>query len=204
MTPRHHPSADILAAYAAGASEPGFGLVVGAHLEGCAECRKTVRAFEATSGASLSQLEDTAVGGDALSRVMARLDEAQSPTTADTRPLLERLPLKKKNWVAPGVWAAAVDTPHAPENRVYVLRVGAGLPAARHQHSGAEFCTVLKGAYRDELGLFAAGDFAAVEGDFNHQPRVEPNQECVCLFATEGRLKAVDVIGRIAFRLANV
>lgn len=204
MSPRHHPTPDILASYAAGALESGFGLVVGAHLEGCAQCRGAVRAFEATSGAALADLPETAIGADALARVMARLDETQAAATADTRPLLERLPLLKKKWVAPGVWAAPVDTPHAPENRVYVLRVGAGLPAARHQHSGAEFCTVLKGAYRDELGVFAAGDFAAVEGDFNHQPKVEPDEECICLFATEGRLKPVDTIGRIAFRLANV
>ncbi|WP_395645849.1 ChrR family anti-sigma-E factor [Terricaulis sp.] len=204
MIPRHHPAADILASYAAGALEPGFGLVVGAHLEGCTQCRGAVRAFEATSGEALSGLDDVAVGDDALSRVMARIDETHTPVTADARPLLQRLQLKKKNWVAPGVWAAAVDTPHAPENRVYVLRIGAGLPAARHQHSGAEFCTVLKGAYRDELGLFSAGDFAAVEGDFSHRPKVEPYQECICLFASEGRLKAVDAIGRLAFRLANV
>ena len=29
MSPNHHPSDDILTAYAAGALEPGFGLVVG-------------------------------------------------------------------------------------------------------------------------------------------------------------------------------
>lgn len=204
MIPRHHPADDVLATYAAGLSEPGFGLVVGAHLEGCAACRAKVSRFEAASGDALMDLPDTDVEAGALARVMARLDEAPAVATHDTRPLLARLPLKPKKWVAPGVWAAAVDTPHAPENRVYLLRVGAGLPAARHEHSGAEFCTVLKGAYRDELGLFAAGDFASAQGDFNHQPKVEPGEECICLFATEGRLKAKDAIGRIAFRLANV
>lgn len=205
MSPRHHPTADILASYAAGTLESGFGLVVAAHVERCTQCRGAVRAFEATSGSALAGLPETPVREDALARVMARLDTAEAaPAVADPRPLLERLRLKPKRWVAPGVWAAPVDTPHAPENRVYVLRLGAGLPAARHQHSGAEFCTVLKGAYRDELGVFAAGDFAAVEGDFNHQPRVEPGEECICLFATEGRLRPVDVVGRIAFGLADV
>lgn len=205
MMPRHHPSSDILASYAAGALEPGFGLVVGAHLEGCRVCRRSARTFEAVSGASLAELQGAELDGDALARTMARLDGPPAAAPApDTRPLLERLTLKPKRWVAPGVWSAAVDTPHAPENRVYVLRIAAGLPAARHEHSGAEFCTVLKGAYRDELGVFAAGDFAAVEGDFNHQPLVEPGEECICLFATEGRLKAHGLIGRLAFKLADV
>lgn len=204
MSPLHHPSHDILAAYAAGALEPGFGLVVAAHLEGCATCRANVGAFEAASGVALKDLPEADVASDALARVMARIDDKPAPIVVDRRPLLERLSLKPRKWVAPGVWAAAVDTPHAPENRVYLLRVGAGLPAAHHAHSGAEFCTVLKGAYRDKLGLFATGDFAAAEGDFDHQPKVEPTGECICLFATEGRLKAKGWIGRIAFALADV
>ena len=213
MTPRHHPSADILAAYAAGVHEPGFGLVVGAHVETCADCRARVGSFEATSGAALSELPQAELGADALTKTLARLDapldvpvdvRLAKPARLDARPLLERLPLKTKRWVAPGVWAAAVDTPHAPDNRVYVLSVAKGMVAARHTHSGAEYCTVLKGAYRDELGTFAAGDFAAAGDDLDHQPIVQGAEACVCLFATEGRLKAKDWIGRLAFSLANV
>ncbi|MBC7768606.1 MAG: cupin domain-containing protein [Phycisphaerales bacterium] len=205
MNTRHHPSPDILAAYAAGALAPGFGLVVGAHIESCSACRVQVGAFEAASGAALEALPDADISGDALTRVMARLDEpAQHIAPPDTRPLLQRLSLKPRRWVAPGVWVAAVDTPHAPEDRVYLLSIAPGMPTARHEHSGAEFCTVLQGAYRDELGVFSAGDFAAADGDFNHQPVVEGDEACVCLFATEGRLKAHGVIGRLAFAFANV
>jgi putative transcriptional regulator len=102
------------------------------------------------------------------------------------------------------VWVAAVDTPHAAHNRVYVLSVAKGMVSARHQHSGAEYCTVLQGAYRDEIGTFAAGDFAAADVEFNHQPIVHGQQACVCVFATEGRLKAQSWVGRLAFALADV
>ncbi|MEZ5960399.1 MAG: ChrR family anti-sigma-E factor [Hyphomonadaceae bacterium] len=201
----HHPSDDVLTAYAAGALEPGFGLVVGAHVEMCSTCRARVRGFEAVSGASLKDLAEAEVDADALTRVMNRLDEVAPPEpAADTRPLLQRLPLKAKKWVAPGVWVAGVKTPHAPQNRVYLLSVAPGMPTARHEHSGAEFCTVLTGAYRDELGLFRAGDFAAADGDLNHQPVVQGDEPCVCLFATEGRLKPQGFLGRLAFALADV
>lgn len=203
MSPQHHPADDVLTAYAAGALEPGFGLVVGAHLETCAQCRARVGALEAASGAALAELPDAEVAGDALAKVLSRLDEAPAPR-APRGPLLQRLPLLAKRWVAPGVWVAAVDTPHAPDNRVYVLSVAPGMPTARHEHTGAEFCTVLEGAYRDELGLFAAGDFAAAYGTFNHQPRVEGEEACVCLFATEGRLKPQGLLGRLAFGFADV
>jgi putative transcriptional regulator len=207
MNPRHHPSSEILAAYAAGALEPGFGLVTGAHVAECAACRSRVGVFEAASGVALEALPEADVASASLSLVMSRLEEvpARAPEAAiDARTILERLPLKRRRWVAPGVWMAPVDTPHDPGNRVYVLSIAPGMPTARHSHSGAEFCTVLKGAYRDELGLFQAGDFAAVEGDFQHQPVVEGDEACVCLFATEGRLQANGLIGSLAFRIAGV
>ena len=204
MSPRHHPSPDILAAYVAGAQEPGFGLVVGAHVEGCAECRARVRSLEAASGAALKELPQVDLAPDALARTLAKLDAPVPEPAAVNSGLLDRLPLKPKRWVAPGVWVAAVDTPHAPENRVYVLSVAKGMVTARHEHSGAEYCTVLKGAYRDELGTFAAGDFAAADDELNHRPVVQGDEDCVCLFATEGRLKPQGWIGRLAFALADV
>lgn len=204
MSPQHHPSDDILTAYTAGALEPGFGLVVGAHVDVCVHCRARVGVFEAASGSALRDLAQAEVGADALANVMKRLEAAPEQVATDKRPLIDRLALKPKKWVAPGVWVASVDTPHAPENRVYLLSVAAGGLTARHEHSGAEFCTVLKGAYRDELGVFAAGDFAAAESELNHQPVVEGDEPCVCLFATEGRLKAQGVLGRLAFAYANV
>lgn len=205
MSPQHHPSDDVLTGYSAGALEPGFGLVVAAHVEVCAHCRARVGAFEAASGAALEALPQESVSDDALSKVLARLDAApERQARPDTRSFIERLSLKPKKWVAPGVWVAGVNTPHAPQNRVYLLSVASGGLTARHEHSGAEFCTVLSGAYRDELGLFAAGDFAAVESDLNHQPIVQGDEACVCLFATEGRLKPQGLLGRLAFAYADV
>ncbi|MBL8545914.1 MAG: cupin domain-containing protein [Hyphomonadaceae bacterium] len=205
MSLRHHPSDDILTAYASGALEAGFGLVVGAHLEVCATCRARVGTFEAVSGAALKSLPDAEIGADALSNVLARLEtQAGASDRQDTRPLLERLSLKPKKWIAPGVWVAAVNTPHAKDNRVYLLSVAPGMPAARHEHSGAEFCTVLKGAFRDEVGLFQAGDFAAADDNLCHLPVVEGDEPCLCLFATEGRLKAQGLLGRLAFAYADV
>lgn len=201
--PLHHPDAETLAAYAAGALEPGFGLVVGVHLEGCAACRQRVAAYEAHSGAALDALPDAPLGADALHATLSRLDDAPAPTPQPTS-ILQRLPLKPRKWLAPGVWVAAVDTPHAPDNRVYVLSVAPGMPTARHQHSGAEFCTVLSGAFRDDQGEFGPGDFAAADGDYEHQPIVVGDEPCLCLFATEGRLKPRGLIGRMVFRYADV
>lgn len=205
MKPRHHPTADVLADYAAGLLAPGFGLVTGAHVEHCSVCRARVRGLEAHSGAALEELGPSEIAPAAFAAVMSRLEATPTPAVSeDHRPLLERLILKPRKWVAPGVWTAPVDTPHADNDRVYVLCLAPGAPTARHAHSGAEYCTVLSGAYRDELGVFRAGDFAAAEGGFEHKPVVEGEEACVCLFATEGRLKPKGVLGSLAFRMAGV
>lgn len=205
MNPVHHPSNEILAAYASGVTEPGFGLVVGVHVQQCRACQARVSAFEAASGEALGALPAADVGEDALTRTLAKLGAAPTAGAAvDRRPAMERLPLKRKKWIAPGVWVAAVDTPHAPENRVYVLHVGPGRPTARHSHSGMEYCTVLKGAFRDATGVYAAGDFAAADDALTHLPVVEGNEPCICLFATEGRLRPHGFLGQLAFKYANV
>jgi putative transcriptional regulator len=205
MKPNHHPAPGILVEYAAGMLEPGFGLVVGAHVEGCGACRINVAAYEAVSGSALEGLPRAGLAEGALAQAMTRLDAQPLAVTAyDARPLLERLPHKPRKWVAPGVWVAAVETPHALSNRVYLLSVAPGGATAQHEHEGREFCAVLKGAYTDALGLFEAGDFAAAESDFNHQPVVRGKESCVCLFATEGRLKPRGFLSRMAFAYSNV
>lgn len=206
MTPCHHPSAEILVAYASGLVEPGFGLVVGVHVQSCAECSARVAGFETVSGEALRGLPPVDLRGDALSRTLARLDrdDPATPSRAEPRPILDRLPLKPRRWVAPGVWVAPVDTPHAAENRVYVLSVPGGTTSAHHGHSGAEYCTVLQGAFRDASGLYRAGDFAASDHEAEHQPVVEGRENCICLFATEGRLRPKGILGRLAFALADV
>jgi putative transcriptional regulator len=140
----------------------------------------------------------------ALESVLMRLDAAPLPPLPDRRPLMQRLPFGKRKWVAPGAWVAAVETPRADHARVYLLNVKAGFPTARHAHEGFEFCAVLKGAFRDQSGLYRAGDFAECADDYDHQPIVEPDGDCLCLFATEAKLKPKGLIGKLVFAYADV
>ncbi len=73
-----------------------------------------------------------------------------------------------------------------------------------HAHEGAEFTQILEGALEDDGVIYRAGDFVELGGDHVHRPRVFGDQACLCLFATEGRLVAKDLVGRIAFAYADV
>ncbi|MGE3143566.1 MAG: hypothetical protein AB7L65_09610, partial [Hyphomonadaceae bacterium] len=156
--PSHHPSSEVLLAYAAGTLPAGFDIVAAAHIRGCRQCRRDVAAFESAGGAMLGSSEGAALGDDALARVLSRLDapalEAPPAPTLD-----DLLSAAKRRWVSPGVWVAQVPTPHAPQDRVYLLSAAPGAATAKHGHQGREFTQVLSGALLDDGVVYGAGDF---------------------------------------------
>jgi len=83
---------------------------------------------------------------------------------------------------APYAWGAISDR---TGERVKLLRIGAGRAMPEHGHGGEEITLVLKGAYRDHIGRFAAGDVADLDEEIEHKPVVEGDQDCICLVATE-------------------
>lgn len=194
MTLHSHPDDAILARYATGALRPGFDLVVGVHLETCAQCRATVRRFEAAAGALMGEAPAEPLSDDALAHVLARLEREPHPTavappSGEDRPLADRLPLKRRRWLGPGSWIQPVDTPHLPGDRIYLLRVAGGLRGLDHGHSGAEFTTVISGALRDGETVFRAGDFFLCDPEVRHWPEsLQDDGGCLCLAATEGGL----------------
>jgi putative transcriptional regulator len=202
--PRHHPFPETLASYAAGTMRPGFDLVVAAHLRGCPECRAEVARLERLGGHLISEIDPVALGKDALAATLARLDESSPSPSLPARGLDQLISGARRRWVAPGVWTAKVDTPHRRDDRVYLLRVAPGATTARHTHKGAEFTQILEGELEDGGVIFRAGDFVELGADHVHRPSVHGSQACLCLFATEGRLVATDLVGRIAFAVANV
>jgi putative transcriptional regulator len=102
------------------------------------------------------------------------------------------------------VWVAKIDTPHAHEDRVYLLSAAPGAVTARHSHAGLEYTQVLSGALRDDGVIYRAGDFTERDADHVHRPDAIGDEPCVCLFATQGRLTPTGLLGRVAFMLADV
>lgn len=201
-TPHHHPSIETLTVFAAGALRAGFDLVTAAHVRGCTQCQAQVATFEAVGGALLTETAPTTLDENALARTMARLDAPEAPAPAQSIEAL--LAAAQRRWVAPGIWVAQVDTPHADEDRVYLLSAAPGMATAQHTHSGPEFTLVLSGALADGEVVYRAGDFTERDASDTHHPKAHGDTPCVCLFATQGRLAAKGWIGRLAFALADV
>ena len=202
-TPNHHPTEAVLTDYVAGALRPAFAAVAAAHIESCAHCRGAVKSLEALGGALMSELPPSQLAADRLAQVMAALDVTVPASEAATRPTAQRIPFGKERWLAPGMSIRKAKLGDGAD-LLYLLRLPAGQRTIPHGHRGAEYTTVLKGAYVDGEGRFAAGDFCDLDPAIEHQPHVDRGGECICLIASEKPMRQMTIVGRLVHLLTGV
>ncbi|SMH47263.1 ChrR family anti-sigma-E factor [Mesorhizobium australicum] len=208
MTISHHATDETLLRYAAGTLATGPRIVVEAHLSGCPVCRARVREFEALGGAVLEETEPSRLPANALANVLSRIDagEMSEPVRSDMPVHIDgvRLPdslrgcdIGRWRWIGPGMRMSRVGVPGDPDANLILLKVGPGRALPDHGHVGAEFTHIVSGSYTDRLGQFGPGDLAEVDEDIEHQPIVDPEEDCICLAAMEGRMRFNGFIGRL-------
>ena len=202
---RHHPTDPTLAAYAAGTLSQALALVAATHLAQCATCRKTLQMLEAAAGVLLDELAPVPLAADALDRLLSRTagpKPAQPPwpplLNPDLPAPLNRVPFGRWWPIGRGIrfrplHLAPTATPdQGPPPRpdspawggLVLAQPGRALP--RHGHSGLELTCVLSGAFSDASGIYGAGDISEPAADHDQPPRVEGQQPCVCVLASEG------------------
>ncbi len=207
MTANHHPLDATLLAYATGQLSEGLSLVVATHLAWCAGCWESVDTVEAVGGVLLSQALpaecNEALLAQTLSALKGRPAVAPTPAPKPTescilaelqlpqplRGYVERLGPRRWGRLGPGVEQISLVRQTGARGTVRLLRIRPGIQLPRHGHGGSELALVLAGAYRDEIGRFARGDLADLDQEITHQPRADEREGCVCLIATEGRLR---------------
>ena len=209
MKPNHHLDHSTLLAHAAGTLDEAFSVVAAAHVAVCPACRSAVRAAEALGGELLEAAGSAAVSDDCRSKTFAALEQAgiyrlpvASPRASVPRVLASLLPAanlddlawKKK---APGVAVFDVKLPASAKGKLKLLRIGAGRAMPEHGHGGEEITMVLKGAYIDHMGRFAAGDVADLDEDIEHRPVVEQDGDCICIVATERPTRFKSIAARL-------
>ncbi len=198
MKPTHHLDYSTLMAYAAGTLDEAFAVVAAAHIAACPVCREALREAEAVGGTLLEELPEGSVSDSCRARTMAALEgiSLQAPRRAAPQASAIPAPLARLigtsdfsgiAWKAkaPGVAMFDIKLPAGSKGQLKLLRIGAGRAMPEHGHGGEEITLVLKGAYRDHIGRFAAGDVADLDEEIEHKPVVESDQDCICLVATE-------------------
>jgi putative transcriptional regulator len=198
----HHPAEATLVSHAAGTLLPLHAQVLALHLAQCPVCRETIRVGEELGGALLEAEQPVAMADDALSRVTARLDAAalEQPRASARAAGLGVDALMRGRWwrpLGPGIRLMPLVQRDATGTRLDLIRVSAGVALPQHDHTGPEIACVLTGAFSDATGDYHAGDIAEGDVGLDHQPRALAGEDCVCLIATTGFLRARSLLVRV-------
>ncbi|MBV0933008.1 ChrR family anti-sigma-E factor [Marinobacterium weihaiense] len=211
MNISHHFDDATLMAYSAGTLPQGMALLVACHLHWCPHCRQRTEHTNAIGGVLLDNLAPSALSEDALNAVLSRLDEPGQEFAAaepqgtrqqdDDLPapltgLLEQ-PLDQLPWRRIGYGVRQLDLELGGPGATRLLRISPGVSVPHHTHGGNELTLILRGSYNDELGRFCRGDVADLDGDVEHQPLVDTDEDCICLIATDAPLKFSGLMGRL-------
>ena len=200
MMPHHHPTEDLLIAYAAGSLAEPVSLVVATHLAFCADCRFDVSHLEAVGGLLLEEVGPEPVAPATLEALLARLDEpAPAPAVAPSVAGDSSLPQPLRSYVAGqldrlawknrgGVGQVELLTERA-DFRTRLLRIPAGMAMPQHSHEGSEYTLVLAGGFSDQSGHFLRGDVATADPTVDHRPIADAGEDCLCLAVTDAPLR---------------
>ncbi len=209
MKIRHHLNDKLLMAYSAGTLPEAFSLVVATHVSMCDDCRARLAEFDAVGGAVLERAATAAMAPGSLEATM-RLIAAQPPqqkTAPAPRsrgifptPLQDYIggDLAAVRWRPIGMGVRQAVLPTAKDATVRLLHIPAGVAVPDHGHHGMELTLVLQGAFRDESDRFGPGDIEIADETMEHTPVAEPGPDCICLAATDAKLRFNALLPRIA------
>lgn len=205
-TPVHHPNAILLHAAASGQLSPAVSRIVEAHARLCIRCREVTRELESVAGAALEEDAGVELAPAALDRALTAIaqDRAAPPFPDSLAPIPAAVrdivadALAKPNWYSGGPGLKILDLalpPTAAGETFQVFRIEPGYGPPRHTHGGQEFTLVLTGAFKDETGLYKAGDIAIGDASVTHRPLAEPGEVCYALAVTTAPLKFKGPLG---------
>ena len=199
------PSDETLLAFAAGTLRAPEAAVVAAHVALCPDSAELVANLQRLGGLLLERLPATALSGDALARMMARIDADGGESEAEPRlndmaelpEPLRRYPLGPWRWLGPGTRLRSVGVPKDGDCRVLLFKIDPGRRMPQHSHNGVELTCVLSGSYHDDAGRFGPGDFEEADEATDHQPIVDSDGPCICLVALDGQIRLSGMLGRM-------
>jgi putative transcriptional regulator len=221
----HHPPPEVLLDFAAGSLPEPAALVVAAHADFCAECRREIAALEGIGGEMLAQIEPVSMSENALDAVMARLEEPRAlPSAVATRAFApvtgapaSKVPatavakvippavlahlggdLSRLVWRKVGGLFDEIKLPISVKSyKASLMRLKPGSMIPMHTHRGREYTLVLAGGFKENGSQYGVGDFTLRDASDVHRPVVDSDEECVCLIVLDAPIKLTGILGRL-------
>lgn len=201
MTIVHHLDPATLMSFAAGTLGEALSAAIAAHLDLCPTCRLEMRRLETLGGVLMQQLAPVSA---AAPKPAANLPDAPAPVRLQGDDVLPRSVvslvgggLDRVSWslVSPGVHVSRLPLSAGSDGTLVLIRIAAGQGIPEHGHGGTELTLVLSGSFRDRGGRYQRGDISDLDEEVEHQPVAE--DECICLFASETKLKFKGILPRL-------
>ncbi len=193
----------LLADYAAGRLPRSLHGLVAAHLAIKPDNRSYVSALEAVQARAVEE-----IAPQPLSRRDAMLEKifaseatrgSELPDDVIPAPLraLAGTGLSGLDWKSklPGMKEFQIKDKAVGEAVFYWIKPGRQMPS--HTHEGTEVTLVLKGGFSDTYGHYRRGDIAIADGEVDHQPRADEDEDCICFAVTDAPLRLTGPFGRM-------
>ena len=207
---KHHLSDDILMAYSAGTLPEAFDLVVATHISMCDDCRARMHSFDAVGGNVLDATPEIPMSDGSFEATLKLISNLpKDPIKTELRqkrsglfpaPLADYVggDLDAVKWrpVGMGVKQSILKTTKDATVRLLYIPTGCSVPD--HGHEGTEMTLVLQGAFQDETSIFEAGDVELADQDLEHTPVAVGSEDCICLAATDARLRFNSLMPKLA------
>ena len=203
----HHPAAESLMSCSAGSMPEAFAAVMASHMSVCPCCLKDLATMEQIGTALFESLAPSPVTrpapvmalrggeGDLVEpELLSAAGDVPAPLASVVGPHLDDIAWKR---VSPGVWHYPIELVDEQRGDLRLVKVAAGQCLPEHGHSGSELTLVLRGSYTDASGRFSVGDVADLSIDTEHRPIADQTEGCICLIATEGRMKFRSIMARV-------
>lgn len=191
----HHISDALLASYAAGSLPQVFATVVAAHVSLCPQCRAGLEAHQAVGGVLLDGTASFAVSTGIKESTLALLDAPYIPQPEYDRsgiypgPVVQAMEGRNPKWKTLGMGVKQSILSEDRSGSVRLLYIPAGQAVPDHGHNGLELTLVLQGSFSDETGQFGVGDVEIGDSDLEHTPIADAGLPCICLAATDAKLR---------------
>lgn len=206
-----HPSEEILLSFVSGEADLARRVVIEGHLDGCPDCRASVRSLSAPGSHLLAGMPANGSGPapGLWDRLRSRVAEIGPPPALSASPLADYpVPagalreiselgpaLKAPNWRFAGTFGAAFAILSRDAKTGAMLLLGRMKPAKffpEHRHVGMEEILILRGGFEDQYGDFTAGMYTSYEPGTVHRPWMDEQEPCWTLSRLE---KPVEFLG---------
>lgn len=210
MTIRHHPGSDSLMSCSAGSMPEAFAAAMAAHIDVCPQCREElalmeeigVTLFKDISPAPMTREAPVMAARRAEADLAPAAPRSKTVTAGDMPAPLRAVAgayLDDVAWkrLAPGLMHYQVPLSKSADGDLRLVKVAPGMALPEHGHGGSELTLVLRGSYSDKTGRYGVGDMADLDDSIEHQPVADPVEGCICLIASDHKIRFKSVLARL-------